>query len=162
MTTLVAVGFPYATTAGAASQDILVLEPDMALDVDSIALISRDDRGQFQVTTNHQSLPGESRGLFWVLLFTALFFVPVSSVLTGRDLNDLDRRVEAAGVSESFRVRVREMLQPDTSALFLIVAGALPAEAVEALGRFGGKVLATSLRDDAETQILSAVYPSAQ
>lgn len=160
MTTLVAVGFPYATTAGAAAQDMLVLDPDVTVAVDSIALISCDARGQFQVTTNHRSLRGESRGLFWMLLFTALFFVPVSSVLNGTTLHDLGRRVEAAGVSESFQIRARELLRPDTSALFLVITAPLPVEAMEALGRFGGKVLATSLRDDAETHILHAVCPA--
>ena len=158
MTTLVAVGFPYATTASAAAEDLLLLEPDMALNVDAIALISCDDRGQFRVTTNHRSVPAESRGLLWQLLFTALFFVPVSTVLRGQSLQDLDHRIEAAGLSQSFQAKVRELLQPDTSALFLIVADSLPIEAVEALGRFGGRILATPLRADAEGQILRAVY----
>lgn len=160
MTTLVAVAFPYATTAAAAAQDILLLEPDMAVDIDSVALISCDDRGQFQVTTHHRSLPGDSHGLFWVSLFTALFFVPVSAVLSSHGTHELQRRMAEAGLSQSFQTMVRALLQPETSALFLIVGGSLPVEALEALGRFGGKVLATPLRDDAETRILHAVYPS--
>jgi uncharacterized membrane protein len=158
VTTLVVVAFPYATTASAAAADMLLLEPDMELDADDIALISCDDRGQFHVTTNHESIPGESRGLFWLLLFSALFFAPVSAVLSGYPEQNLERRVEAAGLSESFQVKVRELLQPDSSALFMIVSDHLPVDAVEALGRFGGQVLAAPLRAEAEAQILRAVY----
>jgi len=158
VTTLVVVAFPYATTASAAAADMLLLEPDMELDADDMAVISCDDRGQFHVTTNHQSLPGEPRGLFWLLLFTALFFVPVSSLLSGHIVQNLERQIEAAGISETFQVRVRELLQTDTSALFLIVSDHLPVEAIEALGRFGGQILATPLRDEAELHVLRAVY----
>jgi len=158
VTTLVAVGFPHATTASAAAEDLLTLEPDLDVDVDAIASISCDDRGQVHITTNHSPVPSESRGLFWQLLFTALFFVPVSTVLNGHSLQDLDRRVEASGVTQSFQARIRELLLPDTSALFVIVADHLPGDAVEALGRFGGRVLAVPLRADAEDLILHAVY----
>jgi uncharacterized membrane protein len=156
--TLVVVAFPYATTVCAAAADMLLLEPDMELDADDMALISCDDRGQFHVTTNHRSQPGESRGLFWLLLFTSLFLVPVSCVLSGHIVRRLERRVEAAGLSEAFQVKVRELLQADTSALFLIVSDHLPVGAIEALGGFGGQILATPLCDEAELQILRAVY----
>ena len=40
------------------------------------------------------------------------------------------------------------MLAADTSALFLIATAPVPADALTALGRFGGKLLATSLVAD--------------
>jgi uncharacterized membrane protein len=53
---------------------------------------------------------------------------------------------------------VRDMLQPGTSALFLIIEKATPDKAVEALSRFGGTVLKTSLPVQAEKELQDALH----
>src|SRR5207245_1706779 len=69
------------------------------------------------------------------------------------DLRVFSRRLEALGFDDAFQDRLREMLAPDTSALFLLATEPVPADALTALGRFGGKLLAASLVADVEAQI---------
>jgi len=57
---------------------------------------------------------------------------------------------------------VRDMLQPGTSALFLIVEQVTPDKAVEALSRYGGTVLKTSLSAEAEKELQEALHAEAQ
>ena len=52
---------------------------------------------------------------------------------------------------------VRDMLQPGTSALFLVVNKVTPDKAVSALSKYGGRVLKTSLSDDAERELEEAL-----
>jgi uncharacterized membrane protein len=50
------------------------------------------------------------------------------------------------------------MVQPGTSALFLVVDKITPDKAIEALSKYGGRVLRTSLSRDAERQIQEALH----
>lgn len=45
------------------------------------------------------------------------------------------------------------MVQPGTSALFMIVDKITPDRALDALSKYGGRVLKTSLSGDAEQQL---------
>ncbi len=66
--------------------------------------------------------------------------------------------LEKAGINERFLQEVRDMVQPGTSALFLIVDKVTPDKAIEVLGKFGGRVLKTSLSRDAEKQLQEALH----
>jgi uncharacterized membrane protein len=50
------------------------------------------------------------------------------------------------------------MVQPGTSALFLVADKITPDKAIDALSKFGGRVLKTSLSRDAEEQLQEALY----
>ena len=56
--------------------------------------------------------------------------------------------------------QVRDLLQPGTSALFLIVEKVTPDKAVDALSRYGGTVLKSSLSKDAEAELQDALHGS--
>jgi uncharacterized membrane protein len=155
MTTLLVLGFPYPTTAVAAAQEVALWEPDLAAEPDAVAVVSRDDRGAVHITTNH-TLGRPGRPFFWEHLLTALILAPVAGDPGGDDLEDRTPSLAALGLDASFQDRVREMLAADTSALFLLASAPVPADALTALGRFGGQLLATSLVADPR----SALTPS--
>jgi uncharacterized membrane protein len=146
MTTLLVLGFPYPTTAVAAAQEVVLGEPDLAAEPDAIAVVSRDDQGLVHITTNH-TLGRPGRRLFWEHLLTALILLPDAGE-SDDDLEDPSLSLEALGLDASFQDQVREMLAANTSALFLLATEPVPADALTALGRFGGKLLATSLVTD--------------
>jgi uncharacterized membrane protein len=50
------------------------------------------------------------------------------------------------------------MLQPGTSALFLMVEKVTPDKAVEAMSKYGGTVLKTSLSKDEEKELQDALH----
>ncbi len=69
-------------------------------------------------------------------------------------------KVAKSGIDQSFQDQVRDLLQPGTSALFLIVEKVTPDKAVDALSRYGGTVLKSSLSKDAEAQLQDALHGS--
>src|SRR5690242_1827726 len=119
MTTLLVLGFPYPTTAVAAAQEVALWEPDLGAEPDAVAVVSRDDQGAVHITTNH-ILGRPGRPFFWERLLTALILVPVAADPGDDDLEDPTARLEALGLDAAFQKGVREMLAPDTSALFLL------------------------------------------
>jgi uncharacterized membrane protein len=50
------------------------------------------------------------------------------------------------------------MLKPGTSALFLMVEKVTPDKAVEAMSKYGGTVLKTSLSKEGEQQLQEALH----
>jgi uncharacterized membrane protein len=66
--------------------------------------------------------------------------------------------VSKAGVDEAFQNQVREMLKPGTSALFMVVEQMTTDKATEALSKYGGTVLKTSLSKEAEKQLQDALH----
>jgi uncharacterized membrane protein len=96
--------------------------------------------------------------MFWGLLFGVLFFVPVFGMAVGAGLGALLGKVEKTGIDREFQDQVRDMVQPGTSALFVVVEKVTPDKAVEGLRRFGGTVLKSSLSKDAEHELQDALH----
>ncbi len=161
MSTLVAIGYPDETTATAAGEEAQRLASDLIIEPDAIAVIRRDKDGKFHVTTNHNPIgAGATWGMFWGLLFGILFFIPFLGMAVGAGLGVLMGKVAKSGVNKQFQEQVREMLQPGTSALFLVVERATPDKAVDALRPYGGTVLKSSLSKEAEAELQEALHGS--
>jgi uncharacterized membrane protein len=159
MSTLVAIGYPDETTATAAAEEARRLTSDLLIEPEAIAVISRDAAGRYEVSTQHHTVAeGASWGMFWSPLFGLLFFIPVFGMAVGCGLGALIGKVAKTGIDEQFLDEVRDTLQPGTSALFLVVSRVTPDRAVEALSRYGGTVLESSLSEDQERELQEALH----
>jgi uncharacterized membrane protein len=159
MATLVAIGYDEEGTAAEAAEEVRRLSQDLVIEPDAIAVISRDGKGEYHVTTSHHAVGvGASWGMFWGLLFGLLFFVPVFGMALGAGLGALMGKIEKTGINKEFQNQVRDMVKPGTSALFMIVERATPDKAVAALSRFGGTVLKSSLSKEDEQQLQDALH----
>ncbi|GGN77356.1 membrane protein [Actinoplanes lobatus] len=163
MAILVAIGYSDETTATAASLEANRLAKDLIIQPDAIATIIRDKEGKFHVTTNHHAVAGGTTwGMFWGLLFGMLFFIPVLGMAVGAGLGALTGKLTKGAINKEFQERIREELQPGTSALFLVVEAVTPDKAVEALSKFGGTVLKSSLSKEAEAELQDALHGGEQ
>ena len=159
MADLIAIGYPDEATAEAAADEARKLAKDLIIEPDAIAVIVRDADGKFHVHTSHHMVrTGATWGMWWGLLFGVLFFVPVFGIAIGAGLGALMGKVTKAGVDQQFQDQVRDMLQPGTSALFLMVEKVTPDKAVEAMSKYGGTVLKTSLSKEGEQELQEALH----
>jgi uncharacterized membrane protein len=156
VTTLVAVAFPYESTASAAAEDVRRLALDVSVDPDALAVVSRERSGGFQMTTNHGLGGGTRWGVFWVLLCEALFGnrPPPDTPRSARSRAH-GRRTPA--VDDTFRRHLRDMLAPGTSALFLAVDGFVSDQAVRELTRLGGVLVTWGMTADARRLVEGAM-----
>jgi uncharacterized membrane protein len=156
---LIAIGYPDETTAIQAAEEAERLADELIIQPDAIAAIVRRQDGKFEVKTSHHPVAtGASWGMFWGLLFGLLFFIPVLGMAFGAGFGALMGRIEKSGIDKQFQQQVRDMLQPGTSALFLIVEKVTPDKAVAALSKFGGTVLKSSLSKETEEALQDALH----
>ncbi|HUK69462.1 MAG TPA: DUF1269 domain-containing protein [Streptosporangiaceae bacterium] len=159
MADLIAIGYPDETTAELAAEEAQRLARDLIIEPDAIAAIVRDKEGKYHVHTSHHPVgSGATWGMFWGLLFGVLFFVPVFGLAIGAGLGALMGKITKSGIDKAFQDQVRDMLKPGTSALFLMVEKVTPDKAIEALSKFGGTVLKTSLSKDAEKELQESLH----
>src|SRR5258707_8578485 len=151
MADLIAIGYPDQATAEAAAEEARRLAQDLIIQPDAIAVIVRDEEGGYHVHTNHHAVGGGAVwGMFWGFLFGLLFFIPVFGMAIGAGMGALMGKFAKTSIDKQFQDQVRGMVQPGTSALFLMLEKVTPDKAVEAMSKYGGAVLKTSpSKDDA-------------
>jgi uncharacterized membrane protein len=159
MADLIAIGYPDETTADAAAAEARRLAKDLIIQPDAIAVIVRDEDGEYHVHTNqHVVGAGTSWGMLWGFLFGLLFFVPVLGMAIGAGMGALMGKLTKTTIDKEFRDQVRDMVRPGTSALFLMLEKVTPDKAVEAMSRYGGTVLKTSLSKEDEKELQDALH----
>ena len=159
MSDLIAISYPDEATAEAAADEARRLAQDLIIQPDAIAVIVRDKEGKYHVHTSHHLVGGGATwGMFWGLLFGLLFFIPVFGIAIGAGIGALMGKITKSGIDQQFQDQVRGMLQPGTSALFLMVEKVTPDKAVEAMSKYGGTVLKTSLSKEGEQELQDALH----
>jgi uncharacterized membrane protein len=159
MADLIAIGYPDEGTAEMAADEARRLAQDLIIEPDAIAVIVRDKEGKFHVHTSHHPVgAGATWGMFWGLLFGLLFFIPFFGLAIGAGMGALMGKITKSGIDREFQEQVRGMLKPGTSCLFLMVEKVTPDKATEALSRFGGTVLKSSLSKEGEQELQEALH----
>jgi uncharacterized membrane protein len=159
MADLIAIGYPDLTTADAAADEARRLASNPIIQPDAIAVIARDTDGSYHVhTTHHPVGAGASWGMFLGFLFGLLFFIPVLGIAVGAGLGALMGKFAKTSIDKQFQDQVRGMVQPGTSALFLVLEKVTPDKAVAAMSKYGGTVLKTSLSKEDEKELQDALH----
>lgn len=146
MATLIAIGYPNETTAAAAADEARQwTAADSVIEPDAVAVVSRDKEGTFHMETTHDPMGADAPwAMFWGVLFGFLF-IPSFAVAVEAGFGALMGRIEKSCTDRKFRDQVRDMLQPGTSALFLVGVGGVPDEAADVVSRYRGTVLTSSV-----------------
>lgn len=159
MADLIAIGYQDETTADLAADEARRLAHDLIIQPDAIAVIIRSKDGGYHVHTSHHAVGGGAVwGMLWGLLFGLLFFIPVFGMAIGAGMGALMGKLAKTSIDKEFRDQVRDMVQPGTSALFLMLEKVTPDKAVEAMSRYGGTVLKTSLSKEGEQELQDALH----
>ena len=162
MADLIAIGYDDTTTAIQAMEEAERLQSELIIQADAIAAIIRGEDGKLKTITNQHTVgSGTVSGMFWGMLFGLLFFVPFLGMAVGAGMGAIMGKIAKSGIDQQFQDQVRDMLKPGTSALFMVVEKVTPDKAIDALSKFGGTVLKTSLPEDMTKQINEELHGEA-
>jgi len=99
---------------------------------------------------------GAVDGAFWGMLFGLLFFVPWFGMAAGAAMGALSGHFADYGIDDNFIKRVREEVEPGTSALFLMSTNAVVDRVVEELKNMEFELVSTNLSKEQDEALRKA------
>jgi uncharacterized membrane protein len=130
------------------------LQVEHLIELEDAAVVVKDEHGKIKLKQAvNLTSAGAASGGFWGLLIGILFFNPLLGAAVGAASGALAGAFSDIGVDDNFIRELGETLQPKSSALFVLVRKVTPDKVLEEVGKFGGKVLRTSLTKDEESQL---------
>jgi uncharacterized membrane protein len=157
MSNLIVLAFDTKSGAEDCLKELSELQRQELIKLDDAAFLTRDHGGKMKIK-QAQSLVGAGAlgGAFWGMLIGMLFFAPFLGMAIGGALGATAGKVSDYGIDDKFIKEVGDTVQPDTSALFVLVHDAQPDKVIERLKGLGGKIIHTSLSTEQEAKLREA------
>ena len=158
MSNLIVISFDDAAQASEAFESLKKMEGGGYLNLDDAAVIVKDESGEVHLTNRvDKGIIGGAVGGSLVGLLIASVFFPLAGIIIGGVGGALVGKSMHKGVDQDFVKEVTENLKPNSSALFLMVRGSDPDMAIAALRPYKGKILQTTLSDEAVEALQDAL-----
>src|SRR3954462_3433399 len=127
MATMTVWKFPTADGAAVAEATLKDLQRQELIQIHDAAIVSYPAGAKKPKTRQLASLAGAGAlgGAFWGMLFGLIFFIPLLGLAIGAGIGALTGSMTDVGIDDSFIKRMREEIQPGTSALFLLTTDAV-------------------------------------
>src|SRR3954451_12484420 len=127
MATMTVWKFPTAEGAAVAESTLKDLQRQELIQIHDAAIVSYPEGAKKPKTKQLTGLAGVGAlgGAFWGMLFGLIFFIPLLGMAIGAGMGALAGSMSDVGIDDSFIRRMREEIQPGTSALFVLSSGAV-------------------------------------
>ncbi len=151
MSYLVAITFEDPDEAVKVRKTLSSIEHTGHLSLDDSAIVVKDEDGKVHLKNevDRGVKIGAVGGSLLGLLLASVFF-PIGGLVLGALGGALVGKLADTGVSQKFVKEVSDEMQPGSSAIFFIVRGDDPNPTVAALREYKGKLLQTTLPEEAE------------
>jgi uncharacterized membrane protein len=162
MAELVAVGFDNPQEADRVLTELARLQREYLIDLEDavVAIRQPDGKVNLKQSINMVGVGAASGGLsgaLWGSLVGLLFLNPLAGMavggLVGAGSGALSGSLVDYGIDDTFIRQIADTLQPNTSALFVLVRKAQPEKVLQELSQFRGKVLRSSLSPEQEARL---------
>ena len=166
MAELVAIAFEKPDEADRVLTELARLQKEYLIDLEDAVVAVRQPDGKVQLKQSLNLIgvgaaSGGLSGAFWGSLVGLLFLNPLAGFavggLVGAGSGALSGSLVDYGIDDNFIRSLAETLQPDTSALFVLVRKAQPEKVLSELSGFRGKVLRSSLSPEQEARLQAAI-----
>src|SRR5215211_3358368 len=145
-------------TADGADQGLTLVEglaKDRLITLQDAAIVSWPQGAKKPKTRQLNNLTGAGAlgGAFWGMLFGLIFFVPLLGLAIGAGMGALTGSMSDVGIDDAFIRRMREEIQPGTSALFVLSSGAVVDKVKEAFDGQQMTLVQTNLSHEQEDKL---------
>ncbi|HEX5547042.1 MAG TPA: DUF1269 domain-containing protein [Ktedonobacterales bacterium] len=158
MSNLVVVAYPDQYRAAEVLASLRRLNKEYLIDFDDACYVTKDASGKIKLHQN-TSLTGAAAawGGMWGMLIGLLFFVPFLGLAIGAGLGALSGKLADYGIDDNFAKQLTQTLQPNSSAIFVLVRKATVDKVLPEVAKYGGTVLQTSLPKETEEKLQAAL-----
>jgi uncharacterized membrane protein len=170
MSELVVVGFENPNDADRVLTELVRLQKEYLIDLEDAVVAIRSPDGQTRIKQSMNlvgagAAGGGMTGAIWGGLIGLLLASPLAGAAIGGAIGAgtgaLSGSAMDYGINDGFIRSLGETLQPDTSALFLLIRRAQPEKVLEELSGYHGKILRSSLSPEQEKNLQEALSRAA-
>ncbi len=155
MATMTVWQFPTANGAAMAEETLKDLQRRELIQIHDAAIVTFPEGAKKPKTKQLNNLAGAGAlgGAFWGMLFGLIFFVPLLGMAIGAGMGALTGSMSDVGIDDAFIKRMREQIQPGTSALFVLSSGAVVDKVKEAFEGQQMVLVETNLTHEQEDKL---------
>jgi uncharacterized membrane protein len=154
----VAIVYPEKSRAKTVLNALKRMRSPKLIDLEKATYVTRDSRGRTQLrelgARRKKNIIGDS---ITGLVAGSLLLAPIDGATLAEATHTVKQKLANLHVDESFTKAVRTELQPDSSAIFLLIQRASPAEVIPRITPYGGTVLETFLAEGDKTRLEAAI-----
>jgi uncharacterized membrane protein len=158
MSTLIAIGYPDAQTAEEVRGVLIEATKEQLLDLQDAVVVVHESDGKIKL---HQAVSttgaGAAGGALWGGLIGLLFLAPLLGMAVGAASGALAGKVTDAGVNDDFMKQLGARLEPGAAALIALGSSNAREKLIERVRPYGGDVIHTSLDNEEEERLRSAL-----
>jgi uncharacterized membrane protein len=155
MATMTVWKFPTANGAAIAEETLKDLQRKELIQIHDAAIVTYPEGAKKPKTRQLSGLAGAGAlgGAFWGMLFGLIFFIPLLGMAIGAGMGALAGSMSDVGIDDSFIRRMRDEIQPGTSALFVLSSGAVIDKVRDAFAGPDMTLVETNLSHEQEDKL---------
>ena len=159
---LVVLAFDDPAEAGELLSAALALQASGGLSLDDVVVVTKRADGTTHriETTDLTPAEGALAGAFWGVLFGTVLLGPFGGMATGAVAalgGAAIGRVIDRGIDDAFVKQMKREIEPDTTAVIFLVNFAHAEPTLSELGRFGGRLVHSTLPERSQRRIEAAL-----
>jgi uncharacterized membrane protein len=162
MSDLIAVAYPDRTTAENVRNELGRLTREHVIEIEDAVVATREADGRVKL---HQAVnpagAGAAGGALWGGLIGLIFLAPLLGAAIGAGLGAASGALTDLGIEDNLMRDLGQNLPEGGAALIVLVRQVTPDKVIPRISQHGGKVLQSSLSNEAEERLQEALSTSA-
>lgn len=158
MSTFIAICYPDKLRAHEVRLELIKLQSEYLIDLEDAVVAEKNAEGSIKL---HQAVnltaTGALSGGFWGSLIGLIFMNPLIGLGVGAAAGAVSGALTDLGINDDMMKEIASHLEPETSALFVLVRQATPDKVLEKVRGFGGTIIQSSLSHDDEARLQAAL-----
>jgi uncharacterized membrane protein len=154
MSELVAISYPDRQTAQVVRDILVDLSHGRLIVLEDAVVVTSDADGKIKLEQSRkQGRADAGRGALWGGAIGLLFLAPLLGAAVGAAAGGAAGSLSDLGIDDDFMRELGESLEPPRAALVLLVREANADKVLPEIREYGGRVMRTSLTDEAEAAL---------
>jgi uncharacterized membrane protein len=158
MSTLVAIAYPDAATAERVRGELIQATKEHLIELEDAVVVEHEPGGKIKL---HQAMSttgaGAASGALWGGLIGLIFLAPLFGMAIGAASGALGGKLTDVGVNDNFVKQLGAKMPPGGAALIALGRSDAPTRVIDRVKSYGGEVIQTSLDEEAEARLRSAL-----
>ena len=160
---LLVVSYPDMFKAEEVRLTLMKLQKGYLVDLEDAVVATKDANGKIKLNQIHNlTTAGAVSGGFWGMLIGMIFLNPLLGAAVGASTGAITGALSDVGINDAFIKDLAGKLEPETSALFVLIRSVTADKVLPEIQQYGGTVMQSSLTQEDEDKLQAALNKAAE